>query len=153
MDKSGRNVGMLDELYLFYADDLFATNWHSHPQNPICTSSRKARPAGKIFIRDNKIYRPSQDCSGIYGRGLNINEIIKLSETEYEERLIKKILPASSDYIKGVHTFNFTDEIMLIDGFRYNKRGRINKLRSDNIVLSNFYKSSQKASNTVPVLD
>ena len=144
---------MLDELHLFYSEDLFTTNWQSHPQNPVCTSSKTARPAGKIFIKNGKIYRPSQDSSGIYGRGININEITTLSETEYAETLVKKILPASGDELKGLHTFNFTDEIMLIDGFRRNKRIGINKLPSNNIDLNNFYTTRKKASETLPVLD
>lgn len=153
MDNTGKNVGMLDELYLFYSEDLFTSNWQSHPQNPVSTSSKTARPAGRIFIKNGKIYRPSQDSSGIYGRGININEITTLSETAYVETLVKKMLPASGDELKGVHTFNFTDKIMLIDGFRYNKRIRINKLRSSNIDLNNFYTTPKKASKTVPVLD
>jgi hypothetical protein len=153
MDNTGKNIGMLDELYLFYSEDLFTTDWQSHPQNPVCTTSKAARPAGRIFIKDGKIYRPSQDSSGIYGRGININEITTLSETEYAETLVKKILPEPSDELKGLHTFNFTDKIMLIDGFRHNKRIRINKLHSNNIDLNNFYTTSKKVSKTVPVLD
>lgn len=122
IDKSGKNVGMLDELHLFFADDLFTKNWQSHPNNPVCTNTRTARPAGKIFSENGKIYRPSQDCSGIYGRGININEIIKLTETEYQEAVVKKIIPADENGLLGTHTFNFNDKIMLIDGFKYRRK-------------------------------
>ena len=55
----------------------FLTNkWTPHPENPIVTDIRTARPGGKIFIQDGKIYRPSQDCSIRYGRALNMNQII-----------------------------------------------------------------------------
>jgi len=126
IDKSGKNVGMLDELHLFFADDLFTTNWQSHPNNPICTNTRTARPAGKIFLQNSKIYRPSQNCSGIYGRGININEIIKLSETEYQEAVVKKIIPEDENDLIGTHTFNFSDKITLIDGFKYRRKKLVN---------------------------
>jgi hypothetical protein len=122
IDKTGKNVGMLDELHLFFSENLFTNNWQNHPKNPICTNTRSARPAGNLFSRDGKIYRPSQDCSGIYGRGININEVLELSETEYQESVIKKVIPrGNNDYI-GTHTFNFTDGITVIDGFKYKRK-------------------------------
>jgi len=125
VDKTGIHEGILDELHLFYSDDLFTKDWQSHPCNPINTDTRTARPAGEIFIKDGKIYRPSQDCSGIYGRGVNLNEIIKLSETEYEEVLMKKIIPEVGSSLLGTHTFNSDNKITVIDGFRYRRRRRI----------------------------
>ena len=122
IDKSGLHEGILDELYLFYSDDLFSKKWQSHPDNPINTDTRTARPGGKIFIKDNKIYRPSQDCSGIYGKAININQIIKLSRTEYEEKVISKINPDQEKDLIGTHTYNGNDKIIVADGFKYKKR-------------------------------
>jgi hypothetical protein len=124
VDDSGLHEGLLDELHLFYSDTLFSKNWKSHPGNPISSDTRTARPAGEIFIRDNKIYRPSQDCSGIYGRGMNLNEIVKLSETEYEEVVVKKVFPQDDSAFMGTHTFNASDAIKVIDGFQYRRRRR-----------------------------
>ncbi|HOG57796.1 MAG TPA: hypothetical protein PK727_10765, partial [Bacteroidales bacterium] len=67
IDKINSSLAVSPELYLFYADDFLADNWISHPMNPIVTDVRLARPAGKVFIRDGIVYRPSQDCSGRYG--------------------------------------------------------------------------------------
>ena len=47
-----------DELFLFYADSPIADNWIAHPQNPIISDVRNARPAGNIFTHNNQIYRP-----------------------------------------------------------------------------------------------
>jgi hypothetical protein len=139
IDKSEKKIGMLDELHLFYSDCLFTQNWQSHPQNPICTNTRTARPAGKIFMQNGKMYRPSQDCSGIYGRGININEIIKLNEKEYEERLINKITPNENEALLGTHTFNADDTITVIDGFKY--RSKMIKLHA---FISNFKTALQQ---------
>lgn len=119
MDEAGSNKGLLDELHLFYSDDLFTTEWVSHPCNPIVTDVSRARPAGKIYMKENIVYRPSQDCSGMYGKAININQITTLSETEYSESLVTKILPDKSKGIIGTHTFNFSDNIIVVDGFKY----------------------------------
>ena len=111
-----------NELFLFYSDDLFSSNWQSHPMNPIVNDHKLSRPAGRIFIRDNKIFRPSQDCSGIYGRALNLNCITKLSETDYEEVSISKIEPIWSKNIKGIHTHNSSNKISVIDAFSFRNR-------------------------------
>jgi len=112
-----------NELFLYFSDDLFTSNWQSHPQNPIVSDQKLSRSAGKIFINENKIYRPSQDCSGIYGRALNINCITKLSETEYEEVFVSKTEPTWDKKIKGIHTYNFDDKITVMDAF--SDRGKV----------------------------
>jgi hypothetical protein len=122
VDMSGLNVGATDELHLFYSDTLFTNKWNKHPNNPIDTDTRTARPAGKVFKYNNNIYRPSQDCSGLYGKAINFNQIIKLDELEYEESCASKILPDWDKSIKATHTFNFNNEISVIDGFTYIRR-------------------------------
>jgi len=39
----------LDELFIFYADDIHSNNWNAHSMNPVVSNVNKARPAGKIF--------------------------------------------------------------------------------------------------------
>ena len=67
-----------DELFLFYSQDPTSDQWIPHPQNPIISDVRRARPAGKIFSYQNKLYRPSQNGSYHYGYGININRIKKI---------------------------------------------------------------------------
>lgn len=110
------------ELFLFYNNDFTSDNWISHPLNPIVTDVRTARPAGKIFMRDDKIYRPSQDCAGNYGNSFNINRIIKLSETDYEEESVVKVKPDWNKNLKGTHTFNFNEDFTIIDAYSIRRR-------------------------------
>lgn len=106
-----------DDLFLYFTDDLLSGKWNSHPKNPIVSDSSNARMGGKVFKYNNEIYRPAQDCSGsIYGNQLNLNKIIKLSEFEYEEILIDKIDKSFDKNLKALHTFNFSDNITIIDG-------------------------------------
>jgi hypothetical protein len=105
-----------DELFLFYADNPLSDNWIPHPKNPIVSDVRKSRPAGRIFQRNGKIYRPSQDCSNGYGYGIRINQIVVLNESEYLEREVNSIEPNWDRNITGVHTFGFARDLTLIDG-------------------------------------
>jgi hypothetical protein len=104
------------ELFLFYSSDLFTTEWKSHPLNPVISDVTSARPAGGLFERDGKIYRPSQDCSVNYGHAFNINEIICLSETEYQEKKINTVTPDWDRQLIATHTYTNVDGLKIIDG-------------------------------------
>jgi hypothetical protein len=111
-----------DELFLFSSTDLFSTSWKPHPKNPIVSDVRHARPAGKIFEHDNALYRPGQDCSVRYGHRIQIHQILKLNESDYEEKVVRIIEPDSKRNLLGVHTLASQDGITIVDGeFRRNK--------------------------------
>jgi hypothetical protein len=110
------------ELFLYFSDDLFSGHWQSHPLNPVITDIKVSRPAGRIFILNDKLYRPSQDCSGDYGKAFNLNHITKLSTDEYEEILISKVEPHWDRTLVGTHTFNFDDNICVIDASPLRRR-------------------------------
>ncbi|NRD20145.1 hypothetical protein HNV08_08790 [Winogradskyella eckloniae] len=103
------------ELNLFYSKSLLADHWEPHSMNPIVTSVKTARPAGKLFIKNNKLYRPSQDCSSHYGYGLNISEITKLNPNNYEEKLVEAIKPNWDKSISCTHSFNSAEELYISD--------------------------------------
>ena len=112
--RSDPNFSINEELYLFFSESLHG-EWTSHPLNPIISDIRKSRPAGNIIEANGRIYRPSQDSSIRYGYSININEIIKISECEYEERPVEHILPKWSNEICGVHTINRHRDMTVID--------------------------------------
>jgi len=105
------------ELFLFYTDDLFNGEWKSHPQNPIISDVKNARPAGSLFLKDGKIFRPSQDCSKAYGYGFDLNEIEVLTEADYRERKILSIRPGWDKKIQATHTFANCENLTVIDAF------------------------------------
>jgi hypothetical protein len=122
IDKIDSPLAIIPELYLFYTDDFLSDNWTSHPMNPVFADIRNARPAGKVFIKDGKIYRPSQDCSGMYGNSFNKNQIITLTKTDYEEKNIIKVKPSWDKSLKGTHTYNFDGGFTIIDAYTLRKR-------------------------------
>jgi len=104
-----------NELFLFYADDLITDKWIPHPCNPIVSDVKCSRPAGKIFTEGGRLFRPGQNCTNRYGYGIQINEIVELSETSYQEIKIQSILPNWSKDVKCIHTLNHSGKITVID--------------------------------------
>lgn len=104
-----------NELYLFYSADPFTTKWQPHPKNPIVSDVKKARPAGKIFVRDQKIFRPSQNCSGNYGNSFDLNEVLVLSKTEYIERKAISVKPDWDKKLRATHTYSEEGQFTIID--------------------------------------
>jgi hypothetical protein len=103
------------ELFLFYSDELFAEEWRAHPMNPIVSDMKRARAAGRIFSKDGKLFRPSQDCSKTYGYGFDLNEIIALSETEYYERPVISVRPDRVKNVIATHTYSNQENLTVID--------------------------------------
>jgi hypothetical protein len=108
------------ELYLSYSDDLL-NDFCPHPQNPIKVSYQSSRPAGTIFEKDGKIFRPSQYCKNIYGEKIIINQIIKLDEHEYREEELYEISSTLNHNYKtkkmfGIHNISPYGNKTIIDG-------------------------------------
>lgn len=121
LNKAVRNNGHITELHIFKIDSLRLNNIQPHTQNPVIIDARVARNGGAIYFEGDQLIRPSQNNSmGIYGYGLNLNQIIKLSIDEYEEKTIKKILPNFDKNITAVHHLHQFKNHFIIDGmFNY----------------------------------
>jgi len=113
----GKNGNL--KLFLYYSQDLLG-KWFPHKNNPVKIDIKSARPAGKIFEYKGNLIRPSQDCSQTYGGSIVLNKINKLTPDEFEEEPIKLIKPNFLDkFNKGIHTINFDDNFIFVDGKRY----------------------------------
>lgn len=114
-EKQTEGVSAHEELFLYFTDDLINGKWKSHPKNPIVSDVSCARSAGKIFREKNQIYRPAQNCTHHYGYGLKFQEILVLTEEEYQERTIVVKNPNSTRGIISVHTYNKAAKLNLLD--------------------------------------
>lgn len=103
-----------EELHLFAADSPLGP-WLPHPRNPIKSDVRSGRPAGRIFEREGRFYRPAQDGSTRYGYGVSINRILRLDPETYEEAEVARITPNGNPRILGVHTLNVAEDLTVID--------------------------------------
>ncbi|PYV54171.1 MAG: hypothetical protein DMG97_26190 [Acidobacteria bacterium] len=97
----------------FYSESLTG-DWKFHPANPISTDIRNNRGAGNIFPSGERLIRPSQSCSPIYGYSFSFNEITELSKEHYAEQRLRTITPWNGWC--AVHTYNRAGKVELIDG-------------------------------------
>lgn len=111
-----------EELHLFYADSPTSQVWQSHSQSPVMSDAAKARPAGQFFNWKGQIYRPSQDCAGSYGAGLNINRVINLDPHNYQEVTEQVCRPDWDPDLIALHTLNFNPQVAVADALRKHSR-------------------------------
>ncbi len=107
---------LCNELHIFMVDGPELRDVQPHPENPVVIDSRVARNAGRPFMRDGKLYRPSQNNSfGVYGYGLNLMEIEELTPARYRERLVHSAEPKFRDDIIAMHHVDQSGEGYVID--------------------------------------
>ena len=116
-----------DELHL-YSTAALDGPWVPHPENPIVSDVRRARPAGAIFRHRGRLIRPAQDCSRGYGTAVVLNRIDVLTTEEYAESPIGRIEPNWAPGLVGTHTYNSTGAIEVLDGRRFELRVRPRRL-------------------------
>jgi hypothetical protein len=77
-----------DSLCLYRSERLEGP-WTEHPRSPVVTSNpHLARPAGRIFECDGRLFRYAQDDSPWYGRQVWALEVTKLTPADYAEKLV-----------------------------------------------------------------
>jgi hypothetical protein len=108
---------------LFWAESLTAV-WQMHPSSPITHDVRVARNAGAIFRSNEKLFRPSQDCAGAYGRSVTFQEILALTPEAYSERPVLTIEPPPGGGFTGLHTYNSAGGFEAIDVLRWEPAAR-----------------------------
>lgn len=110
--------GSNHNLFIYFADQLEGP-YQPHALNPVKTDIGSARPAGVLFIKNNTLYRPAQDCSTTYGSAVVIQEIVQLTPFTFEEKTVNRLAPKPSwKYDKGLHTISRLGEKTLIDAKR-----------------------------------
>ena len=108
-----------DLLHLYLLHDGPLGTWTPHPLSPIKIDVRGGRSAGKVFKKDGRWYRPAQLGAPKYGYAIELYEILKLTENEYEEQLVETILPNWDATILATHTFNEANGWQFIDCQRW----------------------------------
>ena len=121
-NKRAEAVSTDSELYIYKVDSLKMNKIEEHKQNPVLIDSRVARNGGTIFEHENKLYRPSQyNADGLYGKGLNINKIKKLTIDEYVEEKVIRVMPNFYKGLVGIHHLHQLDDLFVIDAAFYKK--------------------------------
>jgi len=113
-----------DNLLLFFSNSLQGP-WEPHPKNPIRENYPDgSRMAGKIFIKNDSLFRIAQDDYPNYGNNIKTFYINKLDSTSYEEKEIRffpDFRALNSFSTNGVHSCSLieTDSsyLVMIDGY------------------------------------
>jgi hypothetical protein len=112
-----------DETFLYFSDRL-DSGWTPHPLNPVVSDARRARSAGRPFVHRGRLIRPSQNCSGRYGRRVMFNAVEQLDPDHYRERVCGSLGPEWADRPNlAAHTYTFDGEWEATDGLRTFARG------------------------------
>jgi hypothetical protein len=109
-----------DELHLYSADSLLG-EWRPHRRNPVKSDVRSARPAGGLFRRGDGLYRPGQICTPLYGAGIALHRVTRLTADEYAEEESERIVPMDARTL-GIHTLNRAGDLTVTDAFERRSR-------------------------------
>ncbi len=112
-----------DMLSLFHAPALRGP-WTAHPLNPVLIDAAAARPAGNIVVRDGRLWRPVQDCSRGYGRGLGLAEVTRLDEEGFSQAVRTLIRPEDAGWGRRLHTLTTNGFVECVDGAAHSPRWR-----------------------------
>ena len=117
INKTKNNLNNLNKnLYIYQISDLKFTKIISHKNNPVISSLIGGRNAGNIFKEKKKIYKPTQiNKKNIYGYGLCISEIKKLTLNIYVENKIRTIKPNFLKNLKGTHHLSRSGKDSMMD--------------------------------------
>jgi hypothetical protein len=112
-------------LYLWHATDLLGP-WEPHARNPVKDDPRSARPAGTPFAHGDALYRPAQDCSEVYGGGITVNRVVRLTPSAFQEEEAAHLAPdRRGAYSAGLHTLSCASDLTVVDGLRYRFNPRV----------------------------
>jgi hypothetical protein len=89
-------------LFIFYSDSLDQT-FMPHSNNPVKVDVRNSRPAGPLIIKNHQLFRPAQNSAKHYGHKVNINKIVKLTTSSFEEEIMEVIAPLDFGNYTGIH--------------------------------------------------
>jgi hypothetical protein len=112
LDESGG--GANDELFLFTANTPLGP-WQPHRANPVVSDCRYARPAGRLFMQGATLIRPAQDCSGAYGRAINLCAVDLMTPDHFSQRPVGRIDPRAVGGSIGCHTLSRLNGIEALD--------------------------------------
>lgn len=104
-----------DDLHLWHATDLTGP-WRPHRLNPVVSSTRGGRSAGRIRREGERLVRPGQNSAERYGGSIVEFEIEELTTDRYREREVGELRP-SAGYV-GTHTVDRVGSLTVVDAVR-----------------------------------
>jgi hypothetical protein len=110
-----------DELHLVSSATLRGP-YVEHPWSPLKSDVIGSRPAGRLFDWQGRLIRPAQDSSTEYGYAVVFQEVTELTPTRYAERPVGRLDPDWAPGLRGTHSWDFLDDIVVADAKRARRR-------------------------------
>ncbi|MEC8753819.1 MAG: hypothetical protein VXX25_04490 [Verrucomicrobiota bacterium] len=108
-------------LMSLYANSPLSSDWKTHRLNPIVFDNSVGRNGGILQSNKNDLIRVRQNQDfNFYGRSISLAKINILSDSSFEEKEIKKILPDFFKNIEGCHHFHSNNHYTVYDFYGFN---------------------------------
>jgi hypothetical protein len=120
---------LYDELHIHWAPRIEGP-WQAHPLNPVKIDARSSRPAGSMWVEQGTLFRPTQDCSSVYGGAVTIQRVTRLNEKEFSEVDIGRVPAPEGASGLPFHTLNSAGNWTVVDVLRQIPRLRLRKSQS-----------------------
>ena len=103
------------QLHIFSCENLLSDKWEPHKRNPVIFDPYFARNGGLICENEN-LYRVYQKPGfDNYGQSLGVSKIVELNKENYKEINEFEIPPNFLKNIRGTHTYNFSNGLLVLD--------------------------------------
>lgn len=101
-----------DSLHVYSADRLEGP-WLPVPGNPVLVDRTASRSAGVLYLTEDALWRPAQDCSGGYGSALTLARVTRLDRDGFTQEPIGHLRLEGAS--AGPHTVNVSGTLELLD--------------------------------------
>ena len=118
MTQAAPGQSIHEHLYLYWAETPLGP-FVPHPGNPVKSGLRGTRPAGALFSHQGALYRPTQDCSRVYGEALVLQRVDELTHSGFSETEVGRFAPGRRLETRRLHTVNAGDGIRVMDALRW----------------------------------
>lgn len=116
--QAAQGQSLNEDLYLYRAQTPLGP-FEPHPKNPVKSNARGTRPAGAMFWHEGSLYRPTQDCSRVYGESVVLQRVDELSEQSFRETEVTSIAPDQRSQGRRMHTLNSAAGLRVMDVLRW----------------------------------
>ncbi len=109
-----------------YPVDTDSWTMTEQPVQNVCFDSKVARNAGDVFVVDDIMYRPAQDCNKGYGNGVNIQQM-DYKGGQFCFKDVRTFFSDIPEFDMGYHTFNIMNGLIVVDahGHRFKTGNKI----------------------------
>tara|TARA_B100000242_G_scaffold9054_1_gene5954 strand:- start:827 stop:1243 length:417 start_codon:yes stop_codon:yes gene_type:complete len=110
------------QLHIFYSSNPLSKDWKPHKNNPVIFDPLTGRNGG-LIVDESEIYRVYQRHGfNNYGEAFGVSKIYSLDDKSYFEKKLFEVEPKFFSNIKGSHTYNYVEGLLVFDYVEINSK-------------------------------